>query len=343
MSGQGRYPGWNPGIELRVEWLNSVREEIIDPDREIVDPHHHLWRHGDAVYEIDALHGDTGSGHNVAQTVYIECRSYYDLDAPEHLQSVGETAHVAAVSANADPAKAKIAGIVAFADLRRPNLNEILDAHVSAGQGLFCGIRHSGARDSEPDQLMIPGRGDAGLYQGADFRRGMAVLGERGLPYDTWQYHHQARDFLVLAQAVPGTTMVLDHLSAPLGVGRFAGKREEIFAVWKDDMAALAECPNVMAKLGGMCMPDSGWGWDARDKPPTSGELVDAQGKWYAHMIDCFGPDRCMFESNFPVDRVSVSYPVLWNAFKKIVAGHDDAAQDAMFAGTARRVYGLPS
>jgi len=169
----------------------------------------------------------------------------------------------------------------------------------------------------------------------------MAVLAQHGLTYDTWHYHHQADQFLDLARAVPQTTMILDHFSTPLGVGRFKGKRAEIFARWKDDMAALAECPNVIAKLGGLTMPDNGWGWHDRDQPPSSDEFVEAQAPWYHHMIACFGADRCMFESNFPVDRISISYPVLWNGLKKIAADYDEATQTALFSGTARRIYRL--
>ncbi len=343
MSDARRYPNWTPGIELRDDWLASVREDIIDPDREIVDPHHHLWRHGHAIYELEALHADTGAGHNVVQTVYVQCRSYYDAHAEPAFRPVGETAHVAALAASIPAERAQIAGIIAHADLRRPDLQDILDAHVDAGQGRLVGIRHSGACDSEPEKLMIPGRADAGLYADPDFRRGLAQLGERGLTYDTWHYHHQADAFLSLARAVPGTTLVLDHFGTPLGVGRFAGRRDAIFEQWQKDMAALADCPNVVAKLGGFSMPDNGWNFQARARPPSSDELVDAQGAWYQHMIACFGADRCMFESNFPVDRVSVGYGVLWNAFKKIAAIHDNDAQARMFAGTARDVYGLPS
>jgi predicted TIM-barrel fold metal-dependent hydrolase len=341
MAQGGRYPNWRPGTELRADWLAQVREGIIDPTREIVDPHHHLWVHGDAVYELEALAADTGSGHNIVQTIYIECRSYYDPDAPAHLQAVGETRHVAALATGAGPGRARISGIVAFADLRDSRLESVLDAHISAGCGLLCGIRQSGAHDSEPDLLMIPGRGAAGLYADPDFRRGLAILGRRGLPYDTWHYHHQAGAFLALARAVPQTTLVLDHLGTPLGVGRFAGKRDEIFVAWKRDMARLAECPNVVVKLGGMLMPDNGWGWEGRARPPTSDEIVATLGAWYHHMIEQFGPERCMFESNFPVDRISIGYHVLWNAFKKIASRYDAAAQQAMFCGTARRIYRL--
>ncbi len=336
-----RYPRWNPGIELRDDWLALVQEDIIDPDFEIVDPHHHLWRHGNAVYELDALHRDTGAGHNVVQTIYVECRSYYDETRPEHLQSIGETTRIAELAASIPVSRAQIAGIIAFADLRRDDLSTILDAHIAAGQGRVVGFRHSGARDSDPDALMIPGRGSPGLYADAEFRRGVAMLGERGLTYDTWHYHHQAEEFWKLAKSVPNTELVLDHLSTPLGVGRFAGKRDEIFKQWKLDMADLSACPNVFAKLGGLCMPDNGWGWMDRECPPDSDELVATQGEWHRHMIDCFGPERCMFESNFPVDRTAVSYSVLWNAFKKISSNLDLEARRSLFSETARRVYGF--
>jgi predicted TIM-barrel fold metal-dependent hydrolase len=333
-------PTWMPRMAQRDDWLALVAEEIIDPTREIVDPHHHLWNRKGRIYEMDELAADTESGHNVVQTVYIECRSYWHSDGPENLRPVGETERVAQMAVASD-APAQIAGIIGFADLRDDQLANVLDAHKSAGQGLLKGIRHSGAWDSEPEFLAIVGRGDAGQYRDSDFHRGMAMLGEHGLTYDTWHYHHQADDFLALAKAVPDTVMVLDHFSTPLGVGRFIGQRDAVFARWEDDMAALAECPNVRAKLGGLAMLDNGFGWHERALPPTSDEFVDVYGDWYHHMIACFGPERCMFESNFPVDRVSISYHVLWNAFKKIASRYSEAEQQMIFAGTARQVYGL--
>lgn len=344
MSGDGRrYPNWRPGIELREDWLAQVSEDILDPDLEIVDPHHHLWRHGDAVYELDELQRDTGAGHNVVQTIYIECRSYYDKQAEPHMCSVGETAEVARKAGTIPAGRAQIDGIVAHADLRHPELNAIIDAHETAGQGRLVGFRHAGARDSEPEKLMIPGRGDKGLYADPDFRRGLAILGERGLTYDTWHYHHQADEFLDLAKSVPETTIILDHFGTPLGVGRFENQTSTIWAKWQRDMEKLAKCSNVQAKLGGFCMPDNGWKWHEQAMPPTSDQLVAAQSDWYHDMIGCFGASRCMFESNFPVDRVSVSYAVLWNAFKKIAASYDKEEQARMFSGTARSVYGLIS
>ena len=325
------------------QWLAQVREEIIDPHREIVDPHHHLWTRPDWNYELAELWADTGSGHNVVQTVFLECGSSYFTDGPEHLKPVGETVYVADIAAasNGDDEQATIAAIVGRADLSDPQLDAVLDAHEAAGQGLFRGIRHAGARDPHPEVLRIPGRAPQGLYADADFRRGVARLGERGYSYDTWHYHHQNQAFCDLARAVPGTTMVLDHFGTPLGVGPYADQREQIFTNWQRDIEAIAACANVVAKLGGLAMPDNGFGWHDRRLPPSSDEFVDAQARYYHHAIACFGAERCMFESNFPVDRLSISYPVLWNGLKKIASRYSDAEQEAMFSGTARRVYRL--
>jgi predicted TIM-barrel fold metal-dependent hydrolase len=189
--------------------------------------------------------------------------------------------------------------------------------------------------------LRIPGRAPQGLYADADFRRGVARLGERGYSYDTWHYHHQNQAFCELAKAVPDTTMVLDHFGTPLGVGPYADQREAIFNAWQRDIEAIAACPNVVAKLGGLAMPDNGFGWHEQALPPTSDEFVEAQARYYHHTIECFGAERCMFESNFPVDRLSISYAVLWNGLKKIASRYSEAEQTAMFSGTARRVYSL--
>ena len=335
---------WQIGMERRDDWLAQVVEEIVDPEREIVDPHHHLWNRGGPGYMLEDLWADTESGHNVVQTIFIECRAFYDMDAPDELRSVGETETVAAICKESEeaPEKAHVAGIVAHADLAREDLGRILDAHLAAGGDYLVGFRHSGALDAEPEFLHIPGRGYKGQYTDPAFQEGVRLLGERGLTYDTWHYHTQTDDYLALARSAPETVMILDHFSTPLGVGRFAGQREEIFPKWQKDMEALAKCPNVRAKLGGLLMPDNGWDWHKREFPPSSDEFVEAQAKWYHHMIDLFGPERCMFESNFPVDRTGISYPVLWNALKKIAADYDENAQAEMFAGTARRVYGLP-
>jgi len=326
------------------EWLDQVREPIIDPQREIVDPHHHLWQRPEWTYVLDDLWQDTESGHNVVQTVFVECGASYRQDGPEHLRPIGETEFVADIAraSRNDDGRAVIAAIVSHADLQLGEaVEEVLTAHETAGAGLFRGIRHAGARDPQPAALMIAGRAPEGLYADPKFRSGMIRLGELGYSYDTWHYHHQNVAFAELARSVPQTTMVLDHFGTPLGVGGYADQREAIFEQWRKDITAIAACQNVVAKLGGLAMPDNGFGWNTRETPATSDELVAAQERYYLHTIDAFGPERCMFESNFPVDKFSLGYHVYWNAMKKIAARFSEAEQQAMFAGTARRIYRL--
>lgn len=322
------------------EWFDQVREEVIDPTRRIVDPHHHLWPIGGALpYGLDQLHEDTNAGHLIEKTVFIECTAAYRTDGPAHLAPVGETEFVAGESLR-DPTHL-ISGIVAHADLRRDDLSEILDAHSAASHGLLRGIRDALAHAVHPEALSIPGRAPKDLYKDANFRRGVAALGARGLTYDSWHYHYQNPEFLELARAVPTTTMVLDHFGTPLGVGPYESQRDEIFVQWKKDIAAIAQCSNVVAKLGGLAMPDNGFGWNTASRPPTSDEFIAVQKKYFDHTIECFGPERCMFESNFPVDRFSLSYTVVWNAFKKMTASFTEAEKDEMFRGTATRIYSL--
>ncbi|MDU8926617.1 amidohydrolase family protein [Alisedimentitalea sp. MJ-SS2] len=324
-------------------WHGQVVEEVIDPGQEITDPHHHLWpeRLG-SHYEMEELWADTGAGHRVTKTVFIECGAGYQRGSPEPMAPVAETRYVAGLAAEAakHPERAQIAGIIAHAELRLPLdvLNTVLDAHEAASP-LFRGIRHAGAWDKERDKFMFAGQTVPHLYLDQDFQRGVRALAERRLTYDTWHFHPQNGEFLTLAKSCPETTIVLDHFGTPIGTHRFAGQREDRFAQWQDEMAAIAECPNVVAKLGGLAMPVNGFGWDGRNVPPSSDEFVAAQGHYYHHMIDVFGPERCMFESNFPVDKLSVGYAVYWNAMKKIAARYDRAAREALFRGTAGRIY----
>ncbi len=330
-----------------AEWLDQVREPILEPERPIIDPHHHLWQRERGSYLLDDLWADTSSGHRIEQTIFIECGAGYREDGPEHLRPVGETEFVRDIAQASSAQRGKqavIAAIVGRADLMLGDaVEEVLEAHVEAGGGLFRGIRQSAARDARPDALSIRIRAPEGLYQRQDFRQGLARLGALGFTFDAWHYHHQNADFADLARSAPDTMMILDHFGTPLGVGPYASESEAIFETWQRDITALAACPNVIAKLGGLAMPDNGFGWDRASRPPTSDEFVAAQSRYYLHTIDAFGPNRCMFESNFPVDKRSLSYPVLYNGLKKIAARFTDDEQDAMFRGTAARVYRLAS
>ena len=327
----------------RTDWLAQVVEEVVEPERRICDPHHHLWDRNGSRYLLDELLADTGSGHNIVGTVFVECASMYRADGEEALRPVGETEFangVAAMSASGGYGDAKVcAGIVGFADLRLgPAAGRVLDAHLSASSR-FRGIRHAASWDASPEVRNSHAKPPPGLLLDAGFRRGFAELGKRGLSFDAWLYHPQIPELTALAAAFPDIPIVFDHFGGPLGIGPYAGRRDEIFAFWRSAVAELARCENVYAKLGGLVMPINGFGFHKRALPASSDEIVAATGRYHRHAIEVFGVERCMFESNFPVDKRSCSYRVLWNAFKKLVADASASEKDALFHDTARRVY----
>ena len=327
------------------DWLNLVTEETLEPDLKICDPHHHLWDYPESTYLLPELLADTGSGHNVVSTVFVECDAMFRADGPEAMRPIGETEFVNSVAAMAASgnfgATQAAAGIVSFADLNLGQaVGEVLDAHMAVTDR-FKGIRHAASWDpsdkvrnshSKPHQYMLGS---------AKFREGFAQLGKRNLSFDSWLFHTQITELTELARAFPETRIILDHFGGPLGIGPYKGKRDEIFAQWKIDVAALAECPNVYAKLGGLVMAINGFGFNKAERPPTSDELVAATRPWYDYAIEVFGADRCMFESNFPVDKASCSYNVLWNSFKKIASGASASEKAKLFHDTAAAVYRL--
>ena len=322
-----------------------MTEEILEPQLPIVDPHHHLWDHPQSRYLLDELLADTGSGHHVTATVFVECMSMYRADGPDAMKPVGETEFVngvAAMSASGRYGATRVAAaIVGFADLTLgERVGAVLDAHLAASPRFRC-IRHAAGWDASDEVRNSHTKPPRGLFLESGFRRGFAELGRRGLSFEAWLYHPQLADLVDLAKAFPETTIVLDHFGGPLGIGPYAGKRAEIFQSWKSAIRSVADCPNVVAKLGGLVMPLNGFGLHKRAAPVTSSELSDLTREWYLHAIDVFGPARCMFESNFPVDKVSCSYRVLWNSFKRIAAAFSSAEKAAMFSGTATRVYRL--
>ncbi|MPY74800.1 MAG: amidohydrolase family protein [Alphaproteobacteria bacterium] len=332
------------------EWLAQVREDIIEPDLPICDTHHHLWDHREGRVErrylMEEIQKDLRSGHNIVTSVFVECRAMYRDGGPEEMKPVGEVEFVngiAAMAASGLYGGTKIAaGIVGHANLQLGSrVKGVLEALIAAAPARFRGIRRNGAWDADPLVDRARGVTGPGLYLDAKFREGFAEIAPLGLIFEGVCRHPQLPDFVDLARAFPGTTMVLNHLGGVAGVGSYAGRRDEIFAEWKRSIAALAACPNIVMKLGGINMEYAGFGWHEKPQPPTSRELCDATRRYYETAIENFGADRCMFESNFPVDKVSCSYPVLWNAFKRITERYSAGEKAKLYHDTAARVYRL--
>lgn len=327
-------------------WLARNQEAVLEPELPICDPHHHLWDHPRSRYLLDELLADIGSGHNVVSTVFVECASMYRAEGPEALRPVGETEFVqgiAAMSASGNYGPARVcAGIVGFADLTLgAGVREVLEAHIAASPNRFKGIRHAAGWHPSPEIRNSHTNPFEGLLGDSRFREGFAVLGELGLSFDAWLYHPQIPELIDLARAFPETTIILDHFGGPIGIGPYAGRLDEVFEAWRRAIEPLGECPNVYAKLGGLNMALNGYGWHTRTAPPSSEELAGKTRRYYETMIELLGPERCMFESNFPVDKVSCSYRTLWNAFKRIAGGCSAAEKAALFHDSAVRAYRL--
>lgn len=334
-------------IPVREDWLALRTEEAIEPERPIVDAHHHLWDKPGGRYLLDEMLADIGGGHNVVATVFVEGKCHWRSDGPEPLRPVGETeliARIAEDAARRETAAHVGAAIVGYADLRLGDaVGPVLDAHIEAGRGRFRGVRDTSAWHADPEARGSVIVQPAGMLYDPRMRRGLEELSRRNLVFDAWMYHTQLNDVVDLAHDLPRLSIVLNHVGGPIGNGPYAGRRDEVAQDWRHFMVRLSRFDNVVVKLGGFGMPMTGFDFHERSLPPTSQDLAAAWGDYMGATIDIFGAERCMFESNFPVDKGTTSYPVLWNAFKRIASGRSEVAKDALFSGTARRIYSLTS
>jgi L-fuconolactonase len=321
--------------------LRAQTETPLEPDLPICDAHHHLWERAPDVYLLNELLADLAGGHNIVSTVAIECGYGYRHDGPAEMNPVGESEfleNVAAQAAGNLAIKPRIAAaIVAFADLALGDaVAPVLEAHLAASPSRFRGIRHSTTWDAS-DALRR--EAPPGMLADRKFRQGFGWLKKFNLSFDAWLYHPQLTELADLARAFPEVTIILNHIGAPLGVGPYAGKRDEVYQVWSRGIAALAACPNIAVKLGGVGSVRSGYDWHRRATKPSSKELAQAVKPYFEWCIEKLGASRCMFESNFPVEKLSNSYGTLWNAFKLITEKYSAAERAALFHGTATRVY----
>ena len=318
-------------------------ETALDAELPICDAHHHLWQRQNAGYFRDDFLRDTSSGHNVVSTIAVECRAMYRQTGPDPLRPVGETEFLESVALEdraglATPTRV-VAGIVGHADLTLgDHVAAVLDAHLTASPTRFRGIRHSATWDASG---IIRNDAPPGLLSESSFRRGFACLQRYGLSFDAWLYHPQLDELANLARAFPSACIILDHIGGPLGAGPYTGKRDEVFSAWSKGIAELSRCPNVVVKLGGAGSTRSGYDWHERADQPASAEIAAAIKPYFEFCIEQFGVNRCMFESNFPVDKASYSYVAIWNAFKRMTQNYSAAERRSLFRDTATRVYRL--
>jgi L-fuconolactonase len=332
---------------VRADWLARRHEPALEPELPIVDPHHHLWDRPGWRYLLDELLADINeSGHTIVATVFVQCLAMYRAHGPEALRAIGETEFVngvAAMAASGIYGPSRIcAGIVSRANLRLgAAVKEVLTAHIQAGSGRFRGIRYITTSDADASLMNPLNAAPAGLLADATFRLGFAQLAPLDLSFDAWLFHTQIDELTELARAFPQTKIVLNHVGGVLGIGAYAGKRDEIFARWSRSIRALAGYPNVFVKVGGLGMRINGFDFEKAADPPSSETLAATWRPYVETCIEAFGVARCMFESNFPVDKGSYSYGVGWNAFKRLTQGANAAEKTALFSGTATRFYRL--
>jgi predicted TIM-barrel fold metal-dependent hydrolase len=349
----------------------ALSEPILEAELPIVDAHHHLWllpeaalaateaddtlcsralapllrRH--ARYLFDEFLADLKSGHNIRASVFVDAHAMYRSSGPEEMKSVGEIEFVNGCAAMAESGlfgEIKVcAGIVGGVDLRMGDaVKEVLSAHLRAGGGRYRGVRSAAVVAYDEDEHILgPGVGVPHLLLDKQFRKGFKWLHKLGLSFDVWLFEPQLPELIDLARTFPETSIILNNIGAPVGIGRYAGQREARFPIWRDHIRTLSRCPNVTVKLAGLGLPFGGFKSYMANPPASSLELSEEWKPYIETCIEAFGANRCMFASNFPVEGAAASYSVLWNAFKRLASGASEEEKNGLFSATATNVYRL--
>jgi len=337
-------------MSINEEWLLTNKEEALEPDLPICDPHHHLWdcnkTYIEETYLLPEILNDTNSGHNIISTVFIECGAMYNPEHSIEEQVINETEFVNGIAAMNNSGlygKTKIAeGIVGSAPLLiGDKVANILDKHLSVAPNRFKGIRSQAAMHPDGTIPSTRARPIEGVYINDMFHQGFSHLESRNLSFEAWCYHPQLPQLIQLAKKFPNTTIILNHFGGPLGIGSFTDKEEETYSFWKKQITELSKCENVVAKLGGIAMEINGFKWHLNKIAPSGQELINRTQRYYEKTIELFGVDRCMFESNFPVDKISCSYVNLWNGFKLLTKDYSPDERAKLFHDNATRIYKL--
>ncbi|NIY81010.1 amidohydrolase family protein [Celeribacter sp. HF31] len=329
----------SPHHRVREDWLALAQEDVLAPEQPIFDCHHHLWDRPEGRYRAEELMADITTGHDVRASLYVQCRTGYRTDGPEALRPVGEVETVLDWTRGHDRFPT---GIVAMADLQLGDgVRPVLDALVEAGRGRVKGIRNTTAWHANPAVRSNPKPPPEGLLRSDAFREGAQAVSAKGLSLDIWAYQTQLDEVRALAEAVPELTVIVDHCGGPLGVGPHDRFDPENFRAWRDALSTVAALPNTRVKIGGFGLGVFGWRYADAPLPPHSETLAEDWRPWVETCLDLFGPDRAMFQSNFPVDKGQVGYRTLWNAFKRLAAPLSRDERDTLFWRSAARSYDI--
>ncbi|KAA1003751.1 amidohydrolase family protein [Paraburkholderia panacisoli] len=330
-------------LPVRSDWLASGTEAALEPEIPIIDAHHHFYDRPGWTYLLDEYLRDAHSGHNITASVYMQALTRYRQSGPDELRPVGEVEYVAGATAPIQRDKPQVAkGIVGYADLRRgAAARAVLETHLQAGQGRFRGVRHLVTWDADQTLVNPVSAAPRGLLLDRNYRAGVAQLGPLGLSYDAWLFFPQLPELFDLAKAYPDTPVIINHCGGVVRIASYADQHKEVFESWSRSMSELAQLPNVYVKVGGLGMRINGFDFEKGELPPSSVQLAEAWKPWMHSCIEMFGAGRCMFESNFPVDKGSYPYSNGWNAFKRLTAQASPDEREALFRGTVSKVYRL--